>query len=204
MVNKAGYREGITAGKESALQEGFDQGFAQVGAALGRKIGLLRGVVAALTSFLSNPKFAVDSGSSSSSITVQDDTTREQLLHEAREISSALNEIRFSDIAPPDLEAQKHAREHLLSSREHQNTNDDHLTKMDLDMDLEIDLGDEIAHKRDIEKLEDLFTQMDPGSVSSGGKSKKKERPTLEDVGVLEDRLRILTGALGLPLPQFT
>jgi hypothetical protein len=37
-----GYREGITAGKESALQEGFDTGFASVGAPLGRDIGFIR------------------------------------------------------------------------------------------------------------------------------------------------------------------
>ncbi|KAG8714075.1 hypothetical protein FRC09_018034, partial [Ceratobasidium sp. 395] len=40
----AGYREGITAGKESALQEGFDDGFASVGASLGRQLGVLRGM----------------------------------------------------------------------------------------------------------------------------------------------------------------
>ncbi|KAF7345106.1 Yae1-N domain-containing protein [Mycena venus] len=49
-----GYREGITAGKESALQEGFDTGFAGVGAPLGRDIGFLRGMSSALVAFLNS------------------------------------------------------------------------------------------------------------------------------------------------------
>ncbi|GAW04126.1 protein [Lentinula edodes] len=43
-----GYREGITAGKESALQEGFDTGFATIGTPIGREVGMLRGMVSAL------------------------------------------------------------------------------------------------------------------------------------------------------------
>ncbi|TFY74295.1 hypothetical protein EWM64_g9718 [Hericium alpestre] len=48
----SGYREGITAGKEDALQEGFDAGFAEVGVPLGQELGLLRGLASALQSFL--------------------------------------------------------------------------------------------------------------------------------------------------------
>ncbi|KAK0431678.1 hypothetical protein EV421DRAFT_1911660 [Armillaria borealis] len=88
-----GYREGITAGKEAALQEGFDAGFAQVGAPIGHELGLLRGIASVLTAFLSSTS----------------DPDRE----EAQSISSALSSIRFSDIASRDLEAEEHAREHL-------------------------------------------------------------------------------------------
>ncbi len=45
---QSGYREGITAGKLSTLQEGFDQAFAEVGVPLGRQVGLLRGKMDAL------------------------------------------------------------------------------------------------------------------------------------------------------------
>ncbi|KAH8981868.1 hypothetical protein EDB92DRAFT_1952762 [Lactarius akahatsu] len=49
----AGYRDGISSGKEAALQEGFDAGFARTGAPRGRELGVLRGLAAALLLYLS-------------------------------------------------------------------------------------------------------------------------------------------------------
>ncbi|KAH9054021.1 hypothetical protein EDB83DRAFT_2225632 [Lactarius deliciosus] len=49
----AGYREGISSGKEVALQEGFDVGFARTGAACGRELGIIRGPAAVLLLHLS-------------------------------------------------------------------------------------------------------------------------------------------------------
>ncbi|KAH9022312.1 hypothetical protein EDB85DRAFT_2151806 [Lactarius pseudohatsudake] len=49
----AGYRDGISSGKEAALQEGFDAGFARAGAPRGRELGVLRGLAAALLLHLS-------------------------------------------------------------------------------------------------------------------------------------------------------
>ncbi|KAN0087842.1 hypothetical protein V8E55_006463 [Tylopilus felleus] len=91
----SGYREGIIAGKEAFLQQGFDTGFAEVGVPLGRELGNLRGVAAAIRSFLSS----------------QSPESLE--LEEIRSISSLLSTIQFSDIAPRDLEAEQHAKEHL-------------------------------------------------------------------------------------------
>ncbi|GAC74281.1 hypothetical protein PANT_10c00089 [Moesziomyces antarcticus T-34] len=54
-----GYREGITAGKLSTLQNGFDQGFNEVGAPLGREVGMLRGQLAALL-LLTSPSPSAD------------------------------------------------------------------------------------------------------------------------------------------------
>ncbi|KAG9315435.1 hypothetical protein JVU11DRAFT_3045 [Chiua virens] len=90
-----GYREGIIAGKEAFLQAGFDAGFADVGVPLGRELGKLRGVAAAIGSFLNsqNPN-SLD-------------------LEELHAISAILSTIHFSDIVPPDLEAEQHAKEHL-------------------------------------------------------------------------------------------
>ncbi|KAI0797255.1 hypothetical protein BC629DRAFT_1258943, partial [Irpex lacteus] len=96
-----GYREGITAGKETHLQQGFDDGFANTGAPLGRQIGLLRGFASALFSFLKSATCGVEQ------------SEQHNLLLEARNISAELNDIRFSDIVPPDLEAEQHEREHL-------------------------------------------------------------------------------------------
>jgi Essential protein Yae1, N terminal len=95
---KAGYREGISAGKEAALQEGFDGGFADTGVPIGRELGILRGMSSAILALLR------------SSIAVNE---KESIQADAQEISSQLSRIRFSDIMPRDLEAEEHARQHL-------------------------------------------------------------------------------------------
>ncbi|KAH7885099.1 hypothetical protein F5I97DRAFT_1882473 [Phlebopus sp. FC_14] len=156
----SGYREGIIAGKEASLQDGFNAGFADVGVPLGRELGNLRGMVSALMSFLAarNP----DPGSLE--------------LGNARDISSKLSHIRFSDIAPRDLEAERHAREHL-------DTDDPSLPE-----------SDELAEKRGMEGLEDMLSQLSAGTAGEIPQG----RPTMADVTVLRQRLRALTGALGL------
>ncbi|KAA1469679.1 hypothetical protein DENSPDRAFT_879117 [Dentipellis sp. KUC8613] len=106
----AGYREGITAGKEGALQEGFDAGFAQVGVPLGHELGLLRGLAAALQSFCE-------------SLPRTDESSAR--LTEARAINENLAEVRFTDIVPRDLEAEQHAREHLESFGEELDENEE-------------------------------------------------------------------------------
>ncbi|KAH9077773.1 hypothetical protein EDB83DRAFT_2514484 [Lactarius deliciosus] len=55
----AGYRDGISSGKEAALQEGFDAGFVRIGVPRGREIGVLRGLAAALLLHLSRSSPAV-------------------------------------------------------------------------------------------------------------------------------------------------
>ncbi len=156
---QAGYREGITDGKESALQEGFDAGFAQVGAPLGRELGTLRGIASALVHFLTL------SGPLSST------------LDEARDISAQLASIRYSDIAPPDLEAEAHAREHLESGE-----GDD-----------DIDIPEELAEKQKMEKLEDMLA-----SMTADGHKAEAQRPTIEDVRRLKNRLYGLCGTMGV------
>ncbi|TFK48675.1 hypothetical protein OE88DRAFT_1663737 [Heliocybe sulcata] len=92
----AGYREGITAGKEAALQQGFDAGFAHI-VPLGRSIGMLRGLSSALLAFLAD---------------------QPELLDEAKAISTQLARIRFSDVNPRDEEAEQHALEHLADGED--------------------------------------------------------------------------------------
>ncbi|KAL1923810.1 uncharacterized protein VTP21DRAFT_8790 [Calcarisporiella thermophila] len=46
----AGYREGITEGKNYTLQQGFDRGFRE-GLEVGRKVGRLRGIINTLLKF---------------------------------------------------------------------------------------------------------------------------------------------------------
>jgi len=108
---------------------------------------------------------------------------RDALTQEARDIASSLNDVRFSDIAPPDLEAEQHAREHLESA------NPD-------DQDVVVDLGEEVGSKRQMESLEDAMARMGAGGPSS---EDRKGRPTAEDVVVLTTRLKALAEKLGLP-----
>ncbi|KAH9936248.1 uncharacterized protein B0H18DRAFT_1113669 [Fomitopsis serialis] len=163
----AGYREGITAGKESALQAGFDEGFAQVGAPIGRQLGILRGIASALLSFLqaspATPEKAV-------------------IVDEVRAIVSQLGSIRFPDIAPPDLEAVRHAREHLGDRR---------LEEAD---EAEMPVPEEVQEKRSIESLEDMLAQM------GGGAAETAKRPTMDDVSKLQARLLAICTQLGLSL----
>ncbi|KAI0372244.1 hypothetical protein BV20DRAFT_1034716 [Pilatotrama ljubarskyi] len=173
----AGYREGITAGKESALQQGFDEGFAQVGAPLGRELGILRGLCSALISFLGRPQTQPPQA--------------ETLLAEVRDIAAQLANVRFSDIAPPDLEALAHAKEHL------ENAMDEDQAEEAADLADPAKLNEEIKEKRDIEGLEDLMAHMNPGGASG---TSPQARPKAEDVARLKMRLLAIAQELGLSL----
>ncbi|KAG1743299.1 uncharacterized protein EDB91DRAFT_238992 [Suillus paluster] len=156
----SGYREGIVAGKESAIQEGFDMGFADVGVPIGRELGSMRGVISAIASFLSSK-------------------SREEsaiALATAREISSSLASVRFSDIAPPDQEAEQHAREHLD--------------------DAPIGQSEELLQKKEMEGLEDMLQRLTAGSPSTPSQG----RPTREDVVRLREGIMTLSGQLGLDI----
>ncbi|KAL1680330.1 hypothetical protein EV122DRAFT_250652 [Schizophyllum commune] len=166
----AGYREGITAGKESALQEGFDSGFADVGAPLGRELGLLRGMASALLSFLSSQ--ATNTGNEGTT------AENEGAIAEVRDISRQLAHIRLTDIAPRDLEAEAHAKEHL---------------QLEEDEDLVTD--DELVEKRKMEALEDQLARLTSGAMGGGS---GEARPTADDVRRLKGRLDNLCGLMGL------
>lgn len=147
-ITQAGYREGITAGKEDALQEGFDNGFAEIGVPLGREVGVARGVASAMLSILSTRGKSMG--------------MKMEMEVEARDILNQLNEVRFSDIAPRDMEAEEHAREHLED---------------------EMDVNEELGKKRDMEMLEDML---------SGLGREQKGRPTISTVRGLEERVEEL------------
>jgi Essential protein Yae1, N terminal len=104
--SEIGYREGITAGKENALQEGFDEGFATIGVPLGRQLGILRGTVNALLASLQLAKPLVFLGN------LQIEDIREPIVKDLQMLSQRLGNIRLKDIAPRDLQAEAHAREH--------------------------------------------------------------------------------------------
>lgn len=116
IISKVGYREGITAGKEAASQEGFDDGFAYVGVPIGREIGVLRGVSSAVLAFLKGGL-----------------PGQESLVSEAEEIASQLARFRFSDVMPRDLEAEEHARQHMEAEGIPLGVNEEIAEKRDLE-----------------------------------------------------------------------
>jgi hypothetical protein len=165
-----GYRDGITAGKEAALQEGFDAGFANAGAPIGRELGILRGISSAILFLRLRLSTTVNEKSAESIIQVD----------HAEEISSQLSKIRFSDIMPHDFEAEEHARQHLEEEG------------------VEIDVVHEkIAAKRDIEGIEDMLASLTAGkNLTASGAA----RPSVEDVRTLKDRLKVLSDFLNLQI----
>jgi len=100
--SQAGYREGITAGKEGALQEGFDAGFAQTGAPLGRELGLLRGLANALHLHLHLSRPPTQNKNKEPHHAEPEPSAN------VREIVDALAAVRFADIAPPLEEEHTH------------------------------------------------------------------------------------------------
>lgn len=102
MGAQSGYREGIVAGKESAIQSGFDHGFADIGAPLGRHLGLLRGLAAGLRSLLDSSKHS------------HTEVCEGGRLHEEiAKVCDNLSQIQFTDIEPLDSEAIEHAKVHF-------------------------------------------------------------------------------------------
>ena len=92
---------------------------------------------------------------------------------EARDIVSQLSSIRFTDIAPRDLEAEEHARQHL---------EDD-------------DAGLDVNELVGIGGLEDMLARLTAGtSTQSNG---QRSQP-VDDVALLKSRLDNLALKLGL------
>lgn len=94
---QAGYREGITDGKLSTLQQGFDEGFT-LSTPLARRIGSLRGRATALLQFLS--------------------TTDSPVLENVREFIRDLERVKRDDVLPVDLEREAHEEEDRLARGE--------------------------------------------------------------------------------------
>ena len=127
-------------------------------------MGIVRGIASALLSSLQS---------------AAPDPQKSSAVEQLRDIVSQLGAIRFSDIAPPDLEAERHAREHLGDRR---------LEEAD---ETEVPVPEEVQDKRAIESLEDMLAQMGGGSTTT-------KRPSMDDVNELQNRLLAICGQLGL------
>jgi len=91
LIRKAGYREGITDGKLSTLQEGFDSSFTS-SVKPSRTLGGLRGRASALLSLAS----------------IRSTNTN---LDALRDLMKDLNRVKRNDILPIDTEREEHERD---------------------------------------------------------------------------------------------
>lgn len=133
MARQAGYRDGITSGKQSTLQIGFDQGFS-IAAPIARRIGGLRAVANGLLSLFTTTAGGKHSGfldrtieSSSVDMDTTDPSTSQQglneqdkthIIAELRQLVLILAKLQESTTLPPDLEAKAHAKTHEEGSTE--------------------------------------------------------------------------------------
>lgn len=96
---------------------------------------------------------------------------------EIREINARLGDIHLSDMAPRDLEAEEHARQHL------EDENDMYADDQTL------------ADKRNLETLEDMLASLNPTGTSAA-----QCRPTVADLQNLEARLKVVCAQVGIPI----
>ena len=90
------------------MQAGFDEGYSVHGAPLGRELGQLRGFANGLLVLLTStttPLPQVTRWASGAS-------GKDAAVEAARDLVRRLGKLRIQDVAPPDEEAERHAREH--------------------------------------------------------------------------------------------
>lgn len=108
---QAGYRDGITAGKNARLQAGFDQGFA-LAAPSARELGSLRGIAASLLTLLTTTSASKYSGPVLGALGEGGGAGREETVAELREVVTLLGKLDEGKVLPVDEEAEEHARSH--------------------------------------------------------------------------------------------
>jgi hypothetical protein len=174
---QAGYRDGITAGKNARLQAGFDQGF-ELAAPYARQVGALRGIAASLLSLLTVPTAnatknaghilqAAFPPSDESSVS----SKRDAVVAELRELVTALGRLDANKVLPPDEEAEAHAREHEDES-----------------------ISEVLRERREMREMEALMS----GLGGQDGAGAKKELSGAEAVAECQRRLAQVLAAFGL------
>lgn len=165
---QAGYKEGITAGKQSQLQTGFDQGFSQA-APSARQIGSLRGISNGLLSLLTTSAGSKHGGFLPESITV---TLKDEFIIELRELVRELNKFEELGLLGEDQEAVAH-------SKLHNGDNGESLEAME---------------KREMREIEGLLG----GAGMEGVKIEKVEVDPSQQVQDCQRRLAVLLSRCGL------
>ena len=119
---------------------------------------------------------------------LQPPEVRNEALKEIRAISARLSAIRFSDIVPRDLEAEAHAREHIVDG-------EGDLPVSGLDENGMVQ-DEESTEKRKMEQLEDMMSSFGTNPTQTS----TLPRPGPEDVKATGARLLHVARVLGLEL----
>ncbi|GAA5986634.1 hypothetical protein JCM10908_003831 [Rhodotorula pacifica] len=171
----AGYRDGITAGKNARLQAGFDQGF-ELAAPYARRVGALRGIAASILSLLTVPTANATKNAGQllqAAFPPSDESStakRDALVAELRDLVSALGRLDAHKVLPPDEEAEAHAREH----------EDEGISEV-------------LRERREMREMEALMS-----GLGGDGTASKKEPSGAEAVAECERRLAAVLGVFGL------
>lgn len=179
MLHQAGYRDGITQGKNERLQAGFDQGFA-LAAPHAREVGALRGIAASLLALLTvpsaNAKKHAGALVGSALAAAGGPPAAERIVAELREIVSALGKLDAVKVLPVDEEAVQHAREHADEG-----------------------ISEVLRERREMRELDELMGGL--GSDKKDGQETSGEAKVAECRRRLGDVLRVfgLEGALPPP-----
>ncbi|KIR68880.1 hypothetical protein I314_01309 [Cryptococcus bacillisporus CA1873] len=173
----AGYREGITDGKLSTLQQGFDEAFTQ-SVPLSRRVGALRGRAAALLAFIK----ASSSSSSPSSTPIPTSTSYSQqaLFDDLHDYIKQISSIRRSEVLPEDLERIAHERE-------------DHAAAASNGV-FELDTTDEREMDCLEKSLEMFGSSLDPKANQGDGGKEEGKKYEEEEIERMEAKLRELEG----------
>ncbi|GAA5923595.1 hypothetical protein JCM3775_000442 [Rhodotorula graminis] len=164
----AGYRDGITQGKNERLQAGFDQGFA-LAAPYARELGALRGMAATLLALLTVPtanakKHAgplLDAALASAG----GPPAADRIVAELRDVVSALARLDAVKVMPVDEEAEAHAREHADEG-----------------------ISEVLRERREMRAVEDMMSGLGGGE---GGAMRKEGGETTGEAQVAECRRRL-------------
>ncbi|GAA5889528.1 hypothetical protein JCM8208_001051 [Rhodotorula glutinis] len=164
----AGYRDGITQGKNERLQAGFDQGFA-LAAPYARELGALRGMAASLLALLTVPsanakKHAgplLDAALAAAGGPLDAD----RIVAELRDVVSALGRLDAVKVMPVDEEAEAHAREHADEG-----------------------ISEVLRERREMRAVEDMMSGLGGGE---GGEARKESGETTGEAQVAECRRRL-------------
>lgn len=176
-----GYREGITAGKEGALQEGFDEGFALDGVPLGRRVGTLRGIAAGLQAFGTTGLTGTSSNSPSQS-------GQPSLEAEVRAIVAGLESLEIRDLMPPDLLAEQHNLEHEQAEAQKQQSE-----SAEVDME-----GNTSGGGDSMEEMLAAFASV--GTKDSATTKARRREQALAALRDLEERLSSVLQQLGFAI----
>ncbi|KIO29256.1 hypothetical protein M407DRAFT_242705 [Tulasnella calospora MUT 4182] len=176
-----GYREGITAGKEGALQEGFDEGFASDGVPLGRRVGTLRGIAAGLQAF-------VTTGLTGTSLNPPSQRGQPALEAEVRAIIMGLESLEIGDLMPLDLLAEQHNLEHEQAEAQKQ-----HNDSTEVEME-----GDTSGGGDSMEEMLEAFASV--GTKDSATTKARRREQAMTTLRGLEERLSAVLQQLGLAI----